>query len=113
VLTVPDYPDPQDAPGVAIPEAVLVGDLVQIGGLADPTMGSVSGRWAVAVFRSGAAFAAGAPRVDTLELRFGDGVIPSLAEALADPEFAGAYAALRAWLERKLRANRFPDATIS
>lgn len=129
-LSIPDYPDPQGAPGETIPAAHWQIDLIQIGGTSElardaPDLSAISGRCAATVHRSLAAAQASSDRIATEEFRFGDGVIAPYADALAagmDPthpdhalhlKLLQAQTLLKEWIEGQVIANRHAGATVN
>jgi hypothetical protein len=110
-LILPDYPDPQGAPGDVIPRAYAWIEHLQLG------FSDGSGRIVLWIHRSPEAAATwtdpeqpNTPPADQEEFHPGDGVIPTLPDLLADPEFAAAFDVIRTQLYGFIKANKYPDA---
>lgn len=106
-----DYPDPQGTPGDTIQGAYGWIEHLSIG-FSDLTGEAVF--WVHRTPEAAATWsdpsAADIPPAAQERYPFGGPVLPSIAEFMADPEFAAAFETIRGKLYGSIKANRFPDA---
>lgn len=89
-ILIPNYPDPTAGPGVT---------LTAYGKVTYQQLGSDGQGWVVmTVWRSEEAYMGGAQPLGQHDYRVGGGVIPTLAQMLADDAFRLAYSAILAKL---------------